>query len=169
MRILILFALCALLYWSEGHKQEECLKREIRLPMIREMLSMSQDIHKSLPRDNKPFHRILGKLKKCKELNVPDFKRVLEIYDEHVFEKMWDELPTQFIDYFKRLKGIMQNCATEGKPTQSRCAKEKLKKFEHTLMKLQPDGKTKALSEFHSVLLWISSGMDRRKTYKKIH
>uniref|UniRef100_A0A673HDU3 Interleukin 26 n=1 Tax=Sinocyclocheilus rhinocerous TaxID=307959 RepID=A0A673HDU3_9TELE len=64
MRIVTLLALCTVLCCAQGHKQEECLNLHITPPMIKDMMEISELIHKSLPRDNAPFQRILGKLKK---------------------------------------------------------------------------------------------------------
>ncbi|KTF79782.1 hypothetical protein cypCar_00032765, partial [Cyprinus carpio] len=65
MRIVTLLTLCAVLWCSQGRKQEECLNQHITPPMIKDMMETSELIQKSLPKDNAPFHRILGKLKNC--------------------------------------------------------------------------------------------------------
>ncbi|XDV24902.1 hypothetical protein PO909_028932 [Leuciscus waleckii] len=145
MRIVTLLALCCctLLCCSQGHMQEDCLNENIPLHMIKDMINTSKFFQKSLDRDNKPFHQILGKLKNCftkRKLNVADLKRILEIYDEHVFQKLWKTKTHQstttnmFMDSFKRLKGRMEHCETEGIQTLSSCAREKLKKLEDTFM-----------------------------------
>uniref|UniRef100_A0A672JYN6 Interleukin 26 n=1 Tax=Sinocyclocheilus grahami TaxID=75366 RepID=A0A672JYN6_SINGR len=171
MRIVALLALCTVLCSSQGHKQEECLNQHITPPMIKDMMETSELIQKSLPRDNAPFHRILGKLKKCsKKLNVADFKRILEIYDEHVFQKLWKnnshQLPKMFTDSFVRLKDMMEICETKGKQTPSLCARENLKTIEDTIKMLQPKGLLKAQSEFRHVLVWISIAMDKSRTHE---
>ncbi|KAK7129950.1 hypothetical protein R3I94_009157 [Phoxinus phoxinus] len=180
MRIVTLLALCAVLCCSQGHMQEECLKERIPLHMIKEMIKTSKFIREPLDRDNKPFHRILGQLKNCykkRKLNVADLKRILEIYDEHVFQKLWKNNAHQstkmFLEFFKRLKGNMESCfsltpETEGKRTLSLCAREKLKKIEDTFMMPEPGVQIKAMREFHNVLVWISLSMDRSRTHKKI-
>ncbi|XP_067284214.1 interleukin-26 [Pseudorasbora parva] len=174
MRIVLLLALCALLCCSLGHKQKDCLSREsILQPLIKEMIHTSVFIQKSLDRDNTPFHRILGNINKCyKKLNVADFKRILELYDEHVFKKLWKNSDRQsivmFLDSFKRLKNTMERCESEGKKTLSLCAREDLKKFEDTLMMSDQGVQIKAVREFHNVLVWISFSMGRR-THEKIH
>ncbi|KAL1275718.1 hypothetical protein QQF64_035341 [Cirrhinus molitorella] len=171
MRIVTLLALCAVLCCSQGHKQEECLNQHIPPTMIKDMMETSEFIQKSLPRDSAPFHRILGKLKKCsKKLNVADFKRILEIYDEHVFQNLWKnnthQLPKMFMDSFVRLKDTMEICETKGKQTLSLCAREDLKTIEDTFKTLQPKGLFKAQSEFRSVLVWISIAMDKKRTHE---
>ncbi|XP_056100396.1 interleukin-26 [Rhinichthys klamathensis goyatoka] len=176
MRIVTLLALCALLCCSQGQMQEECLNKIIPLHMIKEMINASKFIQEPLDRDNKPFHRILGQLKNCykkRKLNVADLKRILEIYDEHVFQKLWKNKTHQstkmFMEFFKRLKGKIEFCETEGKQTLSSCAREKLKKIEDTFMMPEPGVQIKAMREFHNVLVWISLSMDRRRrTHKKI-
>ncbi|ROI15398.1 hypothetical protein DPX16_12950 [Anabarilius grahami] len=121
MRIVTLLALCALLCCSQGHKQEECLNHNIPLPMIKDMINTSELIEEPLDK-----------------LNVADFKRILEIYEEHVFQKMWKNDTPQstniFMDYFKRLKTAMEICEPKGKQTLSICARENLKTIEDTLM-----------------------------------
>ncbi|XP_050963139.1 interleukin-26 [Labeo rohita] len=172
MRIVTLLALCAALCCSQGHKQEECLSRHIPLTMIKDMMETSEHIQKSLPRDDEPFQRILGKLsKRCsRKLNVADFKRILEIYDEHVFQKLWKNNTHQhlkmFTDSFARLKDMVEICETKGKQTLSLCARENLKTIEDTFKTLQPKGLFKAQSEFRNVLSWISSAMDKRRTHE---
>uniref|UniRef100_A0A671QND1 Interleukin 26 n=1 Tax=Sinocyclocheilus anshuiensis TaxID=1608454 RepID=A0A671QND1_9TELE len=171
MRIVTLLTLCAVLCCAQGHKQEECLNLHITPPMIKDMMETSELIHKSLPRDNAPFQRILGKLKKCsRKLNVPDIKRILEIYDEHVFQKLWKnnthQLPNLFMDSFTRLMDIIENCETKGKQTPSHCARENLKTIEDKLKMLQPKGLFKAQIEFRSVLVWISNTMDKSRTHE---
>uniref|UniRef100_A0A672JYS9 Interleukin 26 n=1 Tax=Sinocyclocheilus grahami TaxID=75366 RepID=A0A672JYS9_SINGR len=156
MRIVALLALCTVLCSSQGHKQEECLNQHITPPMIKDMMETSELIQKSLPRDNAPFHRILGKLKKCsKKLNVADFKRILEIYDEHVFQKLWKnnshQLPKMFTDSFVRLKDMMEICNILVKLLK---------------LQLQPKGLLKAQSEFRHVLVWISIAMDKSRTHE---
>ncbi|XP_077089937.1 interleukin-26 [Siphateles boraxobius] len=170
--LLALCALCALLCCSQGQMQEECLDESIPRHMIKEMITTSKVIQEPLDRDNKPFHRLLGKLKNCyKKLNVADLKRILEIYDEHVFQKLWKNNTHQstkvFMEFFKRLKVSMEFCANEGKQTLSFCAREKLKKIEDTFLKPEPEVQIKAMREFHNVLVWIST-MERRRTHKKI-
>ncbi|KAK9975859.1 hypothetical protein ABG768_021090 [Culter alburnus] len=173
MRIVTLLALCALLCCSQGHKHEECLNHNIQLPMIKDMINTSELIEQPLDKDNRPFHRILRKLKNCyKKLNVADFKRILEIYEEHVFQKMWKNDTRQstkmFMDSFKRLKAVMENCEPKGKQTLSICARENLKTIEDTLMMDEPGVHIKAMREFRSVLVWITLAMDRRRTHEKI-
>uniref|UniRef100_A0A9J8DHH8 Interleukin 26 n=1 Tax=Cyprinus carpio carpio TaxID=630221 RepID=A0A9J8DHH8_CYPCA len=138
MRIVTLLTLCAVLWCSQGRKQEECLNQHITPPMIKDMMETSELIQKSLPKDNAPFHRILGKLKNCsKKLNVADFKRILEIYNEHVFQKLWknnsQQLPKMFMGSFLRLKYKMEICETEGSQTLSLCGEENLKTIEDTI------------------------------------
>ncbi|XP_042577884.1 interleukin-26 [Cyprinus carpio] len=171
MWIVTLLALCTVLCCAQGHKQEECLNLHITPPMIKDMMETSELIQRHLPRDNAPFHRILVKLKKCsKKLNIPDFKRILEIYDEHVFQKLWKnstyQLPKLFMDSVARLKDTMEICETKGKQTPSHCARENLKTIEDKLKTLQPNGLCKAQSEFRSVLVWISYAMDKRRTHE---
>uniref|UniRef100_A0A673HFM0 Interleukin 26 n=1 Tax=Sinocyclocheilus rhinocerous TaxID=307959 RepID=A0A673HFM0_9TELE len=72
MRIVTLLALCTVLCCAQGHKQEECLNLHITPPMIKDMMEISELIHKSLPRDNAPFQRILGKLKKLVGPNIQE-------------------------------------------------------------------------------------------------
>ncbi|XP_048012060.1 interleukin-26 isoform X2 [Megalobrama amblycephala] len=157
-----------------GHKQEECLNNNIQLPMIKDMINTSELIEQPLDKDNKPFHSILRNLKKnCyKKLNVADFKRILEIYDEHVFQKMWKNDTRQstkmFMDSFKRLQDVIENCEPKGKKILSICARENLKTIEDTLMMDEPGVRIKAMREFRSVLVWITLAMDRRRTHEKI-
>ncbi|KAF4114724.1 interleukin-26 [Onychostoma macrolepis] len=173
MRIVTLLALCAVLCCSQGHKQEECLNQQILPPMIKDMMETSELIQKYLPRDNAPYHRILEKLaqKRCsRKLNVADFKRILEIYDEHVFQKLWKnnthQLPKMFMASFARLKDRVEICETKGKKTLSRCARVNLKTIEDKLKMLQPNGLFKAQREFSSVLVWISNAMDKSRTHE---
>uniref|UniRef100_A0A8C2F203 Interleukin 26 n=1 Tax=Cyprinus carpio TaxID=7962 RepID=A0A8C2F203_CYPCA len=201
MRIVTLLTLCAVLWCSQGRKQEECLNQHITPPMIKDMMETSERIQKSLPvsiwiytwtpitmctfnkvtcitnvllllqKDNAPFHRILGKLKNCsKKLNVADFKRILEIYNEHVFQKLWknnsQQLPKMFMGSFLRLKYKMEICETEGNQTLSLCGEENLKTFEDTIKMLQPKSLLKAQSEFRQVLVWISIAMDKSRTHE---
>nr|AQX17675.1 IL-26 [Ctenopharyngodon idella] len=173
MRIVTLLALCALLCCSQGHKEEECLNHNIQLPLIKDMINTSELLQKPLDRDNRPFHRILGKLKKCyKKLNVADLKRILEIYEEHVFLKMWKNdthhSTKKFMDSFMRLKNVMEICEPKGQKTLSICARENLKTIEDTLMTDEPGVHIKAMREFRSVLVWISLAMDRSRTHEKI-
>ncbi|KAG1953099.1 interleukin-26 [Pimephales promelas] len=174
MRIITLLALCALLCCSQGQMQEECLNEIIPPHMIKEMINASKFIQERLDRDDKPFHRILGQLKKCymkRRMNVADLKRILEIYDEHVFQKLWKnnnhhQSTKMFLEVFKRLKSNIEFCETEGKQTLSSCAREKLKKIEDTFRMPEPRVQSKAMREFHNVLVWISLSMDK-KTHKK--
>ncbi|XP_065146192.1 interleukin-26 [Paramisgurnus dabryanus] len=167
MRILTLLALCAFLCCSQGREQEECLKENIRLPMIKEMQQTFPEIHKSLPKDTRASKRILGKLKKCSK-NIADFKQLLDIYDEHVFQKLLKnhphQIPGAFMNSFKTLRNDMDRCVNRGPQTPSRCARETLKKMK----KLTQDDLHKAVSEFQNVLLWISQTMDRGRSHKKI-
>ncbi|XP_059367889.1 interleukin-26 [Carassius carassius] len=171
MRIVTMLALCTVLCCALDQKQEECLNLHITPPMIKDIMETSELIQKYLPRDNAPYHQILGKLKKCsKKLNAPDFKRILEIYDEHVFQNLWKnnthQLPKLFMDSFARLKDMMEICETKGKQTLSQCARENLKTIEDKLKMLQPNGLYKAQSEFRSVLVWISNAMDKSRTHE---
>ncbi|XP_056605001.1 interleukin-26 [Triplophysa dalaica] len=171
MRIITLLALCAILGCSQGHQQEECLREHIRFPMIKEMLNISKHIHKSLPKDNRASKRILGKHKKCYK-NIADFKHLLDIYEDHVFQKLWKNnahlRPKIFMDSFRTLKDVMDRCVNRGPQIQSRCARENLKKMEDNFSKLKPDDLYKAVSEFQNVLVWISLAMDRGRSHKKI-
>ncbi|XP_043093706.1 interleukin-26 [Puntigrus tetrazona] len=171
MRIVTLLALCAVLSCSQGHQQEECLNQNIPLLMIKNMIETSELIEKSLPKDNAPSRRILQKLKRCsKKLNVADIKRILEIYDEHVFQKFWsnnnEQLPQQFTAPFSRLRDQVEICETKGKRTLSHCVKDNIYTIEETLKKLRRKDLSKAQSEFSTVLVWISDAMDRSRTRK---
>uniref|UniRef100_A0A8C1WAW7 Interleukin 26 n=1 Tax=Cyprinus carpio TaxID=7962 RepID=A0A8C1WAW7_CYPCA len=104
------------------------------------------------------------------KLNVADFKRILEIYNEHVFQKLWknnsQQLPKMFMGSFLRLKYKMEICETEGSQTLSLCGEENLKTIEDTIKMLQPKSLLKAQSEFRQVLVWISIAMDKRRTHE---
>ncbi|KAA0720938.1 hypothetical protein E1301_Tti002053 [Triplophysa tibetana] len=146
MRIITLLALCAISGCTQGNQQEECLRENIRFPMIREMLNISKHIHKSLPKDSRASKRILGKHKKCYK-NIADFKHLLDIYEDQVFQKLWKNnahlRPKSFMDSFRTLKNVMDRC-------------------------LKPDDLYKAVSEFQNVLVWISLAMDRGRSHKTI-
>jgi len=51
-------------------------------------------------------------------MNVADLKRILEIYDEHVFQKLWKnnnhhQSTKMFLEVFKRLKSKIEFCVSK--------------------------------------------------------
>ncbi|KAI4876058.1 hypothetical protein NFI96_030107, partial [Prochilodus magdalenae] len=132
-----LLALAALIRSCPGersrmHTQTNCLARCIKPKMIQEMMSTLQDIHRSVPNVNKEqgrHQRYVPKfLLKCthvkriglnfpeQKLDVAEINRILEIYEDHVFKKLWNKEtknPKSFTHAFNTLKHSVEQCQSQ--------------------------------------------------------
>uniref|UniRef100_A0A3B4DBI7 Uncharacterized protein n=1 Tax=Pygocentrus nattereri TaxID=42514 RepID=A0A3B4DBI7_PYGNA len=141
--ILTLLALAALIHTCPGAKnrrdaQVDCLARCIRPKMINDMMNTLKDISRSLPVSR-------GKTTdKCK-MNVADINKILEIFEDHVFKKLWNSEtkdPKSFTHAFNTLKDSMERCVSTCSPLQD--------------CRLSADELWRAAGDFQIVLEWIS-------------
>uniref|UniRef100_A0A4W4DMQ8 Interleukin 26 n=1 Tax=Electrophorus electricus TaxID=8005 RepID=A0A4W4DMQ8_ELEEL len=103
LRILTVLVFTALMRSCPGDKkakcaQVDCLMRYVSLPMIKDMSRTLKSINKSL-----------------QKLNIADINKILEIYEDHIFKKLWTsdtEGPKRFIHSFCTLKDNVGSCVS---------------------------------------------------------
>ncbi|XP_036431260.1 interleukin-26 [Colossoma macropomum] len=170
--ILTLLALAALIRTCSGAKnkrdaQVDCLARCIRPKMINDMMNTLKDISRSLPNVNKEQNRQQRYVPKSymKKMNVADINKILEIYEDHVFRKLWNSEtkdPKSFTHAFNTLKDSMERCKDRSQATLTRNTREMIKNMEERFKMLSADELWRAAGDFQIVLEWISFYMGKK-------
>ncbi|TSK13258.1 hypothetical protein Baya_0132 [Bagarius yarrelli] len=158
VRFLILLFLAALVRFCPGEKsarcaQVNCLASCLPLPMLKDMIKTLRSISKPWPK-----------------LNIADINKMLEIYEDHVFRKLWShdiDLPERFIIFFHRLRVSVERCKDHVQAKLTRYAKKKIKGMEEAFKKLQSEELSQAAGDFDTILHWISFYIDRNLPHRK--
>ncbi|TRY93005.1 hypothetical protein DNTS_030075 [Danionella cerebrum] len=154
MRTGLLLVLCALLSFCKGDDHEKCLNDRMSI-LLKDLINTSKDIEKKLPSDIEAFNRMIHISKKCyRKATVSDFKQILDLYKESVFNQLLKIkpllLPDRFLTFFHRLLDDLDLCESKSK---TKCMEKNLKHLQEKFKKLTLEKQIKALSEFRGVLI----------------
>ncbi|XP_034169135.1 interleukin-26 [Pangasianodon hypophthalmus] len=172
--VLTVLALAALVRFCPGEEsarcaQVNCLESCLPLPMMKDMMKTLKSISKPWPSDSRRHKRYLPKLY-IKKLNIADINKMLGIYEDHVFNKLWThdvEYPDRFIHSFYRLRVSVERCKDRGQAELTRYARKKIKGMEEAFKKLQSEELSKAAGDFETILRWISLYTDKKLSHSK--
>ncbi|GAA6097235.1 interleukin-26 [Tachysurus ichikawai] len=172
--VLTVFALAALVRICPGEKrarcaQVSCLASCLPLPMMKDMIKTLKSISKPWPSDSRRHKRFLPKFY-IKKLNIADINKMLGIYEDHVFMKLWShdiDYPERFVHSFYRLKISVERCKENGQAELTRYARKKIKEMEEAFKKLQSTELSQAVGDFETILRWISLYIDKNLSHSK--
>ncbi|KAF5908394.1 interleukin 26 [Clarias magur] len=172
--VLTVLVLAALVRFCPGEEstrcaQVNCLASCLPLPMMKDMIKTLKSISMLRPSDERRHKRYLPKLY-IKKLNIADIDKMLGIYEDHVFKKLWShdiDYAERFIHSFYRLRISVELCKNRGQAELTRYARKKIKGMEEVFKKLQSEELVKAAGDFETILRWISLYTDKKLSHKK--
>ncbi|KAF7693953.1 interleukin-26 [Silurus meridionalis] len=172
--VLTVIALAVLVRLCPGEQsarcaQVNCLASSLPLPMLKDMIKTLKSISKPWPSDSRRHKRYLPKFY-IKKLNIADINKMLGIYEDHVFKKLWSndiDYPERFIHSFYRLRVSVEHCKHNSQAEFTRYARKKIKGMEEAFKKLHSDELSKAAGDFETILRWISLYTDKKLSHSK--